>query len=377
MSDISRVAILFGGKSAEHEVSLQSAKNVIEAVDRARYEVIPIGIDKKGRWFLCDLDDYLEQPDDPARIRLKCRDSERLALIPGEPGHPLVRMPGGESIGHLDAVFPVLHGPMGEDGTVQGLLKIADVAFVGAGVLGSSVGMDKVVMKRLLMDAGIPVARYRTVAWHDSDLLLFDHIASDLGLPLFVKPCNLGSSVGVNKAGDRESFDRAVREAFRFDTRILMEEFIPGREIECSVLGNENPLASLPGEILPNHEFYSYEAKYLDENGAALVIPAHLNSDTVERVRKLSVESFKALGCEGMARVDCFLRENGQVLINEINTIPGFTRISMYPKLWETTGTSYGELIHLLIQLAMERYDREKALETSYAFKRLRCPLSR
>lgn len=368
MPDITRVAILFGGKSAEHEVSLQSAKNVMEAIDRSRYEVIPIGIDKQGGWFLCDLDDYLEHPDDPKRIRLKRRDGRRLALVPGEPGHPLVRMPGGESIGPLDVVFPVLHGPMGEDGTVQGLLKTADVAFAGAGVLGSAVGMDKAVMKRLLMDAGIPVARCHTVEWQKKGLLNFDRTAADLGLPLFVKPANLGSSVGVSKAGDRNSFEKAVREAFRFDTRILIEEFIQGREIECSVLGNENPAASLPGEILPRHEFYSYEAKYIDENGAGLVIPAELPAETVERVRELSIKSFKALLCEGMARVDCFLRKNGEVVINEINTIPGFTRISMYPKLWEATGIPCPELIHRLIRLGIERHERDKALETSYSF---------
>ncbi len=368
MSDITRVAILLGGKSAEHEVSLQSAKNVIEAIDRTLYEIIPIGIDKQGRWFLCDLEDYLEYPDDPKMIRLKCPDSRRLALVPGETGNPLVRMPGGESIGPLDAVFPVLHGPMGEDGAVQGLLKTADVAFVGAGVLGSSVGMDKAAMKRLLSGAAIPVAGWRTVEWHEKDLLSFDKVTADLGLPLFVKPANLGSSVGVSKAGDRSSLEQAVREAFRFDTRILIEEFIPGREIECSVLGNEFPTASLPGEILPRHEFYSYEAKYIDENGAGLVIPAELPSETIERVQALSIKAFKALLCEGMARVDCFLRDNGEVVINEINTIPGFTRISMYPKLWEATGISCSELIHRLIRLGIERHQREKALETSYSF---------
>ncbi len=368
MSEITRVAILFGGKSAEHEISLQSAKNVIEAMDRSLYEIIPIAIDKQGRWFLCDLDDYLSHPDDPKMIRLKCPGGRRLALVPGEPEHPLVRIPGGESIGPLDVVFPVLHGPMGEDGTVQGLLKTADMAFVGAGVLGSSVGMDKTAMKSLLMDAGIPVARYFAVTWHEKGLLSFDRAASDLGLPLFVKPANLGSSVGVSKVLDRDSFEQAVRDAFRFDTRILIEEFIQGREIECSVLGNQGPSASLPGEILPHHEFYSYEAKYLDENGAGLIIPAELPLETTERIRELSIKSFKALMCEGMARVDCFLRENGEVIINEINTIPGFTRISMYPKLWEATGIPYPELIHRLIRLGIERHEREKALETSYSF---------
>jgi D-alanine-D-alanine ligase len=366
MSDIARVAVLLGGKSAEHEVSLQSARNVIDAIDRDRYEPVPIGIDKTGAWFLCDPEDYLESPDDPKHVRLKCRESDRLAFVPGAPGHPLVRLADGRSIGPVDVVFPVLHGPMGEDGTVQGLLKMADMAFVGAGVLGSAVGMDKVVMKRLLMDAGIPVARYWTAARHELDRLDFDRVSEDLGLPLFVKPANLGSSVGVSKVGDRDAFERAVTEAFRFDLRVLIEEFVPGREIECSVLGNERTAASLPGEILPRHEFYSYEAKYIDENGAGLVIPAELPGDAVERIQALSMEAFKALWCEGMARVDCFLLESGEVVINEINTIPGFTRISMYPKLWGATGVAYPELIHRLIRLGMERHAREGSLETSY-----------
>jgi D-alanine-D-alanine ligase len=366
MSDITRVAVLLGGKSAEHEVSLQSAKNVIEAIDRVRYEPVPIGIDKTGSWFLCEPDDFLENPDDPRRVRLKCRERDRLAFVPGEPKHPLVRLADGEPIGPVDVVFPVLHGPLGEDGTVQGLLKTAGVAFVGAGVLGSAVGMDKAVMKRLLTDAGIPVARYHTAAWHERDRLAFDRVSADLGLPLFVKPANLGSSVGVSRVEDREGFERAVTEAFRFDLRVLIEEFVPGREIECSVLGNQRTAASLPGEILPRHAFYSYEAKYIDENGAGLVIPADLPGEAVERIRALAMEAFQALWCEGMARVDCFLMESGEVVINEINTIPGFTRISMYPKLWGATGVSYSELIHRLIQLGIERHEREGSLETSY-----------
>lgn len=363
-----RVAVLLGGKSAEHEVSLQSAKNVIEAIDRTRYEVVPVGIDKQGAWFLCHPSGYLLREEDPRRIQLNVSPEEQLALVPGKPRHPLIRLRDGASIGPIDVVFPVLHGPLGEDGTVQGLLKMADVAFVGAGVLGSAVGMDKGMMKRLLMDAGIPVAHYVSVDWHERERLAFDAVREDLGLPVFVKPANLGSSVGVNKAGDREEFESAVQDAFRFDVHILIEECILGREIECSVLGNEHPRASLPGEILPRHAFYSYEAKYIDEHGAGLMIPAELPLESVERIQTLSIQAFKALGCKGMARVDGFLRPNGEVVMNEINTIPGFTRISMYPKLWDATGVPYPELIHRLIQLGLERYEREKALETSYAF---------
>jgi D-alanine-D-alanine ligase len=267
----------------------------------------------------------------------------------------------------LDVIFPVLHGPFGEDGTVQGLLKLANIAFVGAGVLGSAVGMDKDVMKRLLRDAGIPIARFIAVSRYSSKQTGFDDVRGRLGLPLFVKPANLGSSVGIHKVSHRNQFERAVRDAFNYDNKILVEECINGREIECSVLGNDKPIASVPGEILPRHEFYSYEAKYLDENGAVLEIPAKLLPDTAERIRQLAIQTFSVLCCEGMARVDFFLRNGKEIIVNEINTIPGFTRISQYPKLWEATGISYTELIDRLIQLAIERFEREKRLKTDRA----------
>jgi D-alanine-D-alanine ligase len=263
----------------------------------------------------------------------------------------------------LDVVFPVLHGPFGEDGTVQGLLKLANIAFVGAGVLGSAVGMDKDVMKRLLRDAGIPIARFIVVNGHSSEKISFDYAREQLGLPVFVKPANLGSSVGIHKVKNREEFEQAVDDAFNYDNKILIEECIHGREIECSVLGNANAIASVPGEILPRHEFYSYEAKYLDENGAVLEVPAKLTPAISERIRELAIKVFSVLCCEGMARVDFFLRDGEDLIVNEINTIPGFTRISMYPKLWEASGISYSELIGRLIQLAIERFDREKRLK--------------
>ena len=261
-------------------------------------------------------------------------------------------------------VFPVLHGPFGEDGTVQGLLKLANIAYVGAGVLGSAIGMDKDVMKRLLRDAGIPVARFVAANKYSSKPIDFDAARDQLGLPLFVKPANLGSSVGIHKVTDRDEFQRAVRDALNYDDKVLIEECINGREIECSVLGNDNPIASVPGEILPRHEFYSYEAKYLDENGAVLEIPAKLSSETLERIRQLAIRTFTVLCCEGMARIDFFLRNSDEIIVNEINTIPGFTRISMYPKLWEATSISYSELIDRLIQLALERFQREQRLKT-------------
>ena len=365
MSSKTRVVLLCGGKSAEHEVSLQSAKNVVDAIDRERYEVVLIGIDKQGCWHLCDAEDFLLHADDPSRIALKAS-GEPVALVTGEGGQPaLVTLNEHRDLGPVDVVFPVLHGTFGEDGTIQGLLKLADVPFVGAGVLGSAVGMDKDVMKRLLRDAGLPIPKFLVVSRAQADALTFEHALEQVGRPLFVKPANLGSSVGIRKVASREEFDDAVKDAFRYDTKIIVEEAIVGREIECSVLGNEAPQASLPGEVIPTHEFYSYEAKYLDEAGARLEMPAKLPDETVRRVQELAVRTFQVLCCEGLARVDFFLKEDGAILVNEINTIPGFTRISMYPKLWEVSGLSYPELIDRLLQLALERFERDKALETS------------
>ncbi len=358
-----RIGILFGGRSAEHEISLQSAKNIIDAIDSNKYEVVLIGIDKKGQWHLNEASRLL-LPTSESELPALSEEGENLALIPGKRAEQLVALSGQQRLGPLDVIFPVLHGPFGEDGTVQGLLKLANVAFVGAGVLGSAVGMDKDVMKRLLRDAGISIARFIVANRYSSKEITFDEAEAQLGRPLFIKPANLGSSVGIRKVKDRKEFDAAVRNALNYDNKILIEECIKGREIECSVLGNDRPIASVPGEILPRDEFYSYEAKYLDENGAALEIPAKLSPESSERIRQLAIETFSVLCCEGMARVDFFLREDGEIIVNEINTIPGFTRISMYPKLWEATGISYSELIDRLIQLAIERFEREKRLKT-------------
>jgi D-alanine-D-alanine ligase len=254
---------------------------------------------------------------------------------------------------------------LGEDGTIQGLLKLANVPFVGAGVLGSAVGMDKDVMKRLLRDAGLPIAKFLT--FHGSDLraLRFATVKKTLGVPLFVKPANLGSSVGISKVTDKDHFRRAIVDAFRYDNKIVIEEFIQGREIECAVLGNEKPVASLPGEIIVRHDFYSYEAKYIDDKGARFEIPARLPKAVVKKIRALALQAYRVLDCEGMARVDFFLRAGGKVLVNEINTIPGFTKISMYPKMWHASGISYPRLIDRLIELALERSRKEKRLRTS------------
>ena len=365
MTDKLTVAVLFGGRSAEHEVSLQSARNVIDALDRNKYNVVLVGIDKTGQWYLSREADYLLNADDPKRIAL-CHEDQTVALLPGTPNGELVAVSCPGHLGLVDVVFPVLHGPYGEDGTIQGLLKLVGVPFVGAGVLGSAVGMDKDVMKRLFRDAEIPTPRF-LVFRHAEDV---DgcRIESELGLPVFVKPANMGSSVGVSMVKSREDLGAAVKEAFLYDRKIIVEEQICGREIECSVLGNDDPIASVPGEIVPNledHDYYDYDAKYIDDDGAALCIPAQLTDTTVKRVQDLAVQAFKVLCCEGMGRVDMFVQDNGEVFVNEINTIPGFTRISMYPKLWEASGIAYPELVDRLIQLALDRHEKERKLQSS------------
>jgi D-alanine-D-alanine ligase len=358
-----RVAILFGGKSAEHEISLISARNIVEAMDKEKYEIVSIGIDKQGRWFFDEGARLLRGPDSTL-VKFHGR-NHSTAVLPGAIRRPIIRLAPRRMLRDIDVVFPVLHGPFGEDGTVQGLLKLANVPFVGAGVLGSAVGMDKDVMKRLLRDAGLPIAKFLAFDRSAASKIKLTDVKRSLGFPFFVKPANLGSSVGISKVSNKRQFGVAIREAFRYDNKILIEENIRGREIECSVLGNENPIASQPGEIVTGHDFYSYNAKYLDEKGARLVIPADLPKHIVKEVQEIAVRSFKALCCEGMARVDFFLRDEREVFVNEINTIPGFTKISMYPKLWEASGLPYAKLVDRLIQLALDRFRKEKNLRTS------------
>jgi len=360
-----RVGVLFGGKSAEHEISLISAKNVIEAMDKEKYDITLIGIDKNGQWHVRDSEHFLNHIDNAKLIHLE-KSSHHVALVPSDQGQKLISLSKQLPDQPLDVIFPVLHGTYGEDGTVQGLLKLAGIAFVGAGVLGSAVGMDKDVMKRLLKEAGLPTAKFMAFTQQQKDRYSFEIIVEKLGLPFFVKPANLGSSVGISKVKSKNDFADALEYAFLYDRKAILEEFIPGREIECSVLGNHDPICSLPGEIIPRHEFYSYEAKYLDENGALLKVPADLSSATIERVQQLALDAYKVLCCEGMGRVDFFLKANGDLYINELNTIPGFTQISMYPKLWEVSGISYAHLIDELIRLAIERFEQEKKLKTTF-----------
>lgn len=343
-----RVGILFGGKSAEHEVSIMSARNVAAALDTSIYEPVLIGINKHGLWL------------PPATLKAFLSSGRALkttALIPKKYSYP------SELQKTVDVVFPILHGPYGEDGTVQGFLKLANVPFVGAGVLGSAVGMDKDVMKRLLRDARVPVAK--DIVVHSGEKISFKKPVNELRLPFFIKPANMGSSIGTSKVRNEKEFKDALREAFRFDTKILIEEFIKGRQIECAVLGNEKPIVSVLGEIVVHHDFYSYEAKYLDPNGASLKIPAKLPKNVARKIQELAIQTFKTLCCEGMGRVDFFVTYSGRIYVNEINTIPGFTNISMYPKLWEASSISYSKLLDKLIGLAIERFKKQQKLRTS------------
>ncbi len=358
-----RVGIIFGGKSAEHEVALQSAKNVIDAINKDKYEITLIGIDKEGRWQLNDRSHYLLNEQNPKLISLNKTENE-VALIPGD--NKFLDTFGNRKLETLDVIFPIIHGTNGEDGTIQGMLKLAGIPFVGADVLGSAIGMDKDVAKRLLKEAGIPIADFVTVKKYELDKLDFEMVEEKLKYPMFIKPANAGSSVGVSKASNRKELVEGLEKAFLYDYKVLVEEFIKGREVECAILGNENPIASAIGEIIPTHDFYSYEAKYIDEKGALLEIPAKIDSEVVKKLQEIAIETYKTLCCEGMARVDFFLTEDGKAIINEINTIPGFTKISMYPKLWEVSGLSYEKLIDRLIELAIERNERNSKLKNSF-----------
>lgn len=360
-----KVIILFGGRSAEHEVSLLSARNVFLALDRERFTPLLVGIDKQGRWRVEPEATLLSAAGDPRLLKLAEGCSELVV-----PTHPVLPSAAQQAdIGPDDVVFPVLHGTYGEDGTVQGLLELADLAYVGPGHLGSAIGMDKDVTKRLLDQAGIPVVPSRTITAHElakNEALSLSR-ASELGFPLFVKPANAGSSVGVSRAKNTEELREALRVAGRYDTKILVEAAVDAREIECAVLGNDEPQASVPAEIIVRHPdgFYSYDAKYVDADGAEASIPAELPPTLTARIRQVAIDTFRTLELAGMARVDFFLeRGTDRLYVNEVNTIPGFTAISMYPKLWEASGVPVGELVTRLIELAKERRATRRALTT-------------
>ena len=358
-----RVGVLFGGQSGEHEVSLASARSVLAEMDTQKYEPIPIGITKEGRWLLGDASQALLGDTTLAGDTSSHDDAHGVAardLVTVDEGTFPSANPRPSPLASLDVVFPVLHGPYGEDGTVQGLLELADIPYVGAGVLASAVSMDKVVMKDVFIAHHLPVVRHLAFLrrdWDSEPGKIMEQAESTVGYPCFVKPANLGSSVGISKATDRDSLYISIQDAVRYDRKVLVESAVRhAREIECSVLGNDDPIASVLGEIIPSREFYDYEAKYLDET-SELLIPAPVPDDVADSTRELAIEVFKAVDCAGMARVDFLLDGvNGDIYVNELNTIPGFTTISMYAKLWEASGISYTTLIDRLIALAIERH---------------------
>ena len=362
MAARTRVVILFGGRSAEHEVSILSARNVLAALDRTQFDPILIGIDKQGRWRAQSERLLAGATGDPRQLRLE--DEAPVVALSTAPSSIT------QVLNSDDVVFPVLHGTYGEDGTVQGMLELADVAYVGAGVLGSAIGMDKDVAKRLLRDAGIPVVDFRVVSAADlrDDPQAAAAHAQALGYPLFVKPANAGSSVGVSKVATPAALVPALRAALAFDRKVLLERGVNAREIEVAVLGNDRPVASVPGEIIVHHRdgFYSYDAKYVDADGAAWKIPADLPPALAQRIQELAVATFRTLELAGMARVDFFVEKTtADVFVNEVNTIPGFTAISMYPKMWEASGVPVSELVNRLINLAIERRDARRRLSTT------------
>ncbi len=386
-----RVGILFGGRSGEHEVSLLSAASVLKAIDPEKYEVVPIGITKDGRWLTAEHAENLLNGKlvlEPRNLRAGDPDTTEAAavlargeavVVPPEPVHResglvpfqtdagLLRRASDRAI-NVDVIFPVLHGTFGEDGTIQGLLELADIPYVGAGVLGSAAGMDKDIMKSLFIAAGLPMVKHVTIlrsAWEGDAKKVQKLVESKLTYPVFVKPANLGSSVGISKAHNRKELGPAIAEAAKFDRKIVIEQGVGGkknkaREIECSVLGNDEPAASVPGEIVPVKEFYDYGAKYLDE-GSELIIPAKLTKTETKRVQELAVRAFQAVDCSGLARIDFLMDpKTRKIFLNEINTMPGFTAISMYPKLWAASGLAYADLIDRLIQLGTERHEDKK-----------------
>jgi len=365
-----RVAIVFGGRSGEHEVSLVSAQGIIKAVDKKRYEVLPIGITKEGQWIA---------GGDPMRALqsgMAAGESRPAALLGDPSQRGLIRLEEQEQelqaarLARVDVVFPILHGPFGEDGTIQGLLELADLPYVGAGVTGSAMGMDKIVQKTVLRAHGLPVADFVPILrkeWERDPDAVIERILETLGCPCFVKPANLGSSVGISKVHAPQELPAALNEAARYDRKLIIEEAIDAREIEVSVLGNDEPIASVPGEIIPCREFYDYEAKYIADD-SELLIPAPIPDELRDRFQEMAIQAYQAIDCAGMARADFFLeRDTYKIYVNELNTIPGFTPISMYPKLWEASGISYTELISRLLELALERHQDRSRSETSYA----------
>ncbi|HER34704.1 MAG TPA: D-alanine--D-alanine ligase [Halothiobacillaceae bacterium] len=369
MAERIKVGLIFGGRSGEHEISLLSARGVLNAIDPAKYEVIPIGITKEGRWLasgnpLNALASGSTHESNP--VALLAEPSQRGLMCIEEREEQVLR---AVPIGEIDVIFPILHGPYGEDGTMQGFLELAGIAYVGAGVTASAVGMDKAIFKDVMLAHNLPIVRHQTIKrkrWDREPDGVVDEIESEIGYDCFVKPANLGSSVGITKAHNRAELVAALAEAARYDRKLIVEVAVDAREIEVSVLGNDEPIASLPSEIVPSNEFYDYAAKYLDGESQVL-IPAPLSDDLTAEIRRLAIDAYMAIDCAGMARADFLLdKQTGALYVNEVNTIPGFTPISAYPKMWESSGISYSELIDRLIQLALERHADKSRSATSY-----------
>lgn len=363
-----RVGILFGGRSAEHEVSLMSAQSVMSALDPERYDIVMIGINKQGQWLTGNVLAALNSGTENL--------VQSAALLPDPTTSGLMKFEMTETqlttlseVAELDVIFPILHGPYGEDGTVQGLLELAGIPYVGAGVVGSAVGMDKAIFKAVMETHCIPILPWQLVqaaAWRtdpNSTIIMLENV---LDYPIFTKPANLGSSVGISRCEDQTELKEGLNEAARYDRRIVVEQGVNARELEVSVLGNDDPIASDIGEIIPKRDFYDYEAKYISDD-SELIIPADLTPAMSEEIKQLAVRAFKGIDCAGMARVDFLMnKSDGEIYINELNTIPGFTSISMYPKLWESTGIGYGEMLDRLIALAMDRFSEKVRLETTF-----------
>jgi len=360
MSSKTSVGILCGGKSSEHRISLISAQNVINSIDKERFTPFIIGIDPDGQWYYYPDGLQLKNADNPSYVEL-IPSEHKVLFSQNAQERVLYEMKTFSKVASLDVLFPVLHGTYGEDGSIQGLAKIADIPCVGCGILGSAVGMDKDVMKKILRDARISVAESFTIRSYNQKDYSYEMVSDKIGETLYIKPANLGSSIGVSCVTNKEEYDKAVELALSYDDKVLVEQKINGREIECAVLGNDNPKCSTIGEIIPQNDFYTFENKYVNSDGALLSIPAEIPESIIAEARDLSRKAYLALDCKGLTRVDMFFTDEGQLIINEVNTIPGFTKISMYPKLWEHGGISQKELISQLIDLAIEQYKKESA----------------
>jgi len=355
MSHRLKIAILYGGKSVEHEISIRSATNVVANIDSKKYDIRLLGIDKAGSWYLNDSINDDVDSGQPVSIKL---DASSPNLIETKSGMEI----------QIDVVFPVLHGTDGEDGSIQGLFKSMNLPVVGSGVLGSAISMDKIISKKILKEGGIPVAPYTEFSKSQKDDISFDKITKEVGLPFMIKSAALGSSVGISMVKTENDLIYALNDSFQYGDKIIVEKFIKGRELECAIIGNQDPKASMPGEIvmIKDYDFYTYEAKYLDEAAIRIILPAEVDRAITEEIRRISIEAYKALRCEDYARVDLFLTEEGEIVINEINTIPGFTNASMFPMMWKQMGMTFKELVTELIQLCLQRHTDTKDLKTSY-----------